>query len=171
MRQVLLATALTAALWPIVQASHATTLGVVPVETSASPVSSDSQVQQQTSAALAEGMRRYGASGGAAVILDVHTGQIVSLVSLVDATAGAEVNRGYNRAINNVNELGSVMMIFPIAQALSEGLLDPDSLIDTPESLAAGRYVQIRDFAHFEAQTSLRDVFVRSSKVASEELV
>jgi len=170
MRRILLATALSVSFVSVLQLGHATTVEVLPVETSSSPVPSDSLVQQQTAAVLADGMRRYGASGGAVVVLDVHTGQIVSLVSLVDATGGGEINPGYNRAINNVHELGSVMMIFPVVQALNEGLADPDSLIDTPEYLPAGRHFQIRDYRRFGEQLSLSDVFVRSSNVGVAQI-
>jgi cell division protein FtsI (penicillin-binding protein 3) len=92
-----------------------------------------SAVQEVASAALAEGVREMEADGGAVVILDVETGQIMALASVGREGGPSEVP--WHRAINNVQEVGNVMSIFAIAHALNAGLISEDTQIDTPPTL------------------------------------
>ena len=129
-----------------------------------------SLVQAAATDALLEGMREMNASGGAVVILDVNSGQIVGLISVADdeRTAG-DFPSGYNRAINPVHLPGSVMAIFPVAQALDQDIVDEDTLIDTPKELSVGRY-RIRAFSETDSQSTTRDIFLNYSHVGAAQL-
>lgn len=129
-----------------------------------------SPVQAAAKDALLEGMREMNASGGAVVILDVKSGQIMSLLSVANDERTDETGPNtYNRAINPVHLPGSTMAIFPVAQALDQGIVDKDTLIETPEVLAVGRY-RIRAFSESNPQSTLREIFLNYSHVGAAQL-
>lgn len=124
----------------------------------------NSPVQQEATAALLDGMREMNASAGAVVILDVDTGRVLSLVSVVGEGAADSGAPQFNRAANNVHELGQVMAIFPIAQAFDEGLITDEDMIETPPFLSLAGF-QIRDFRQRSAEMTPAEVFVNASIV------
>jgi len=130
----------------------------------------NSAVQQEATAALLDGMREMNASAGAVVILDVNTGRVLSLVSVVGDGAEDAGNPQFNRAANNVHELGRVMAIFPIAQALDEGLITSETQIDTPSSLRVGRF-QVRDSRPRVRQMTPIEVFSYGSNVGTVQII
>ena len=87
------------------------------------------------------GMRLMNAKGAAAVLMDVHTGEVVAISSLPDfdpnerPAAPVSGSPGdsplFNRAVQGVYELGSTFKIFAVSQALDLGLVSPQSVIDT----------------------------------------
>ena len=78
---------------------------------------------------------------GAPVLMDVRTGEVLSIASLPDfdpndrprpPTAGDAADSPlFNRAVQGVYELGSTFKIFTAAQAMDLGLVDADTMIDT----------------------------------------
>lgn len=146
----------------------------VPVQSSL-----DLTVQAVASGVLEDGMNLMNARAAAAVIMDVHTGEIVSMVSLPDfdpnhrpapPVEGSPTDSPlFNHAVQGVYELGSVMKAFAVAQALDLGLVDPATMIDTRGPLRVGRF-SITDFRNYGNQLSLTDVFVRSSNIGTARL-
>lgn len=129
-----------------------------------------SPVQAAAKDALLEGMREMNASGGAVVILDVNSGQIMSLLSVANDERTDETGPNtYNRAINPVHLPGSTMAIFPVAQALDQRIVDKDTLIETPKVLAVGRY-RIRAFSESNPQSTPREIFLNYSHVGAAQL-
>ena len=129
----------------------------------------NSPVQQEATAALLEGMREMNASAGAVVILDVNTGRVLSLVSVVGEDAADSGDPQFNRAANNVHELGRAMAIFPIAQALDEGLIADTSMIATPPYLSLAGF-RIRDFRPRGSEMTPAEVFVNASIVGIAQI-
>lgn len=129
----------------------------------------NSPVQQEATAALLDGMREMNASAGAVVIMDVNTGQVFSLVSIVGQGAADAEDPQFNRAANNVHELGRTMAIFTMAQALDEGLITLETVIDTPPFLPLGGF-QIRDFRPRGSTMTSMEVFSNSSNVGTVQI-
>ncbi len=87
------------------------------------------------------GMRLMNAKGATSVLMDVHTGEVISVVSLPDfdpndrphaLTQGDAADSPlFNRAVQGVYELGSTFKIFAAAQAIDLGLVNAHTLIDT----------------------------------------
>ncbi len=137
-------------------------------------LSLDLTVQAATRRVLEGGMKLMNARGATAVLMDVHTGEVIALVSLPDFDPNDRPRRSlggdpadnplFNRAVQGVYELGSTYKIFAAAQALDLGLASPDTMIDTRGPLRWGRY-RIRDFHDYGDRLSLTDVIVKSSNV------
>lgn len=127
----------------------------------------DSVVQEEAAAALMEGIREMDADGGAVVILDVETGQIMALVSAGREDGSAQLP--WNRAINNVQEVGYVMSIFAIAQALDEGLITKDTEIDTPPTLSVAGFT-FRDFRPADETMTAAQILVGGSYVGRAQI-
>ena len=139
-------------------------------------LSLDLSVQAAAEQVLYGGMKLMNAKGAAAVLMDVHTGEIISLVSLPDfdpndrprpATEGdASDSPLFNRAVQGVYELGSTFKIFAVAQAMELGLVNPDTLINTKGPLQWGRH-RIRDFHNYGSELSITKVIVKSSNIGT----
>ncbi|MEX5727054.1 cell division protein FtsI (penicillin-binding protein 3) [Rhodovulum iodosum] len=139
-------------------------------------LSLDLTVQAAVERVLQGGMKLMNAKGAAAVLMDVRTGELISLVSLPDfdpnerprpLTSGdAGDSPLFNRAVQGVYELGSTFKIFAAAQALDLGLANPQTMIDTKGPLTWGRY-RIRDFHNYGPELSLTDVIVKSSNIGT----
>ena len=142
-------------------------------------LSLDLTVQAAAEQVLAGGMSIMNAKGAASVLMDIHTGEIISMVSLPDfdpnnrprvLTTGDQSDSPlFNRAVQGVYELGSVFKIFTTAQAMELGLVNPNTLIDTQGPLTWGRF-RIRDFHDYGPELSTTDVIVKSSNIGTARI-
>lgn len=142
-------------------------------------LSLDLTVQAAVERVLDGGMRLMDAKGAAAVLMDVHTGEVISLVSLPDFDPNArpapltegrqEDSPLFNRTVQGLYELGSTFKIFAAAQALDLGLVVPESVIDTRGPLTWGKYT-IRDFHNYGPELSVTDVIVKSSNIGTARI-
>ncbi len=139
----------------------------------------DLTVQAAAREVLEGGMRLLSAKGATAVIMDVHSGEVVTLISLPDfdpnqrplplIEGDAADSPLFNRAVQGLYELGSVFKLFPVAQALDEGLVNPSTRIDTRGPLRWGRFT-INDFSNLGPSLSVNDVFVKSSNIGTARI-
>jgi len=142
-------------------------------------LSIDLTVQAAVREVLAGGMTLFRAKGASAVVMDVHTGEIIAMTSLPDfdpndrpalLTEGDQSDSPlFNRAVQGVYELGSVFKIFTAAQALELGLATPETMIDSRSPMRWGRH-RISDFRNYGPELSLTDVIVKSSNVGTAHL-
>ena len=143
-------------------------------------LSLDLTVQAATERVLEGAMRLFNARGAAAVLMDVHSGEVLSLVSLPDFDPNdrpAPPTEGYpgdspifNRAVQGVYELGSTFKIFTAAQALELGLVDPDTVIDTAGPMRIGGFT-IREFRNKNyGELSVAEIIVESSNRGTARL-
>ena len=142
-------------------------------------LSIDLTVQAATRRVLNGGIKLLNAKGGAAVLMDVHTGEVLSMVSLPDfdpnnrpnvaTTADASDSPLFSRASQGLYELGSTFKIFTAALAIENGIANPDTMVNTRGPIKWGKF-KIRDFHDYGASLSLTDVIVKSSNVGSANL-
>jgi len=142
-------------------------------------LSIDMTVQAAAERVMLGGMRLLNARGAASVLMDVHTGEIISLVSLPDfdpndrpppATEGEPGDSPiFNRALQGVYELGSAFKTITAAQALELGLVNPGTLIDTKGPLRYGSH-RIRDFSNYGPELSVTDIVVKSSNIGTARM-
>ncbi len=139
----------------------------------------DLTVQAVTEEVLYGGMRLMNAKGATAVLMDIHTGEIISMASLPDfdpnnrprplTDGDASDSPLFNRAVQGVYELGSTFKIFAVAQAMELGLVNPDTMINTKGPLTWGRH-RIRDFHNYGNELSVTKVIVKSSNIGTARI-
>jgi len=142
-------------------------------------LSIDLTVQATTRRVLAGGMKLFSAKGAAAVLMNVHTGEVISMVSLPDfdpnsrprpaLTGDPSDSPLFNRASQGLYELGSVFKLFTAAIALQTGIATPQTMIDTKGPLKWGKF-SISDFHDYGDTLSLTDVIVKSSNIGAARL-
>lgn len=142
-------------------------------------LSLDLTIQDASERVLYGGMKLMNAKGATSVLMDVHTGEIISVVSLPDfdpndrprpPTSGDPSDSPlFNRSVQGVYELGSVFKIFTTAQALDIGLVNPSTIIDIRGPLRWGRF-RIRDFRNYGKELSVHDIIVKSSNIGTARL-
>lgn len=113
-------------------------------------LSLDMTVQAASERVLYGGMKLMNAKGATSVLMDVHTGEVISAVSLpsfdpndrprVAIEGDASDSPLFNRSVQGVYELGSVFKIFAAAQAIDLGLVTADTVIDTSGPMKVGGF-------------------------------
>ena len=142
-------------------------------------LSLDLSVQAAAERVLAGGMKLMNARAATSVLMDVDTGEVISMVSLPDfdpnnrplpPTSGLPSDSPlFNRAVQGVYELGSTFKTLTIAQAIDEGVVRPDTMVDTTGPLRWGKF-RIRDFKDYGPQLSVTDVVVKSSNLGTARI-
>jgi len=136
-------------------------------------LSLDLTVQDASERVLYGGMKLMNAKGATSVLMDVKTGEVISVVSLPDfdpndrprvLTEGdASDSPLFNRAVQGVYELGSVFKIFTAAQAIDLGLVNAGTIIDTKGPMKVGGF-RIGEFQNKNyGKISVSDIIVKSS--------
>ena len=144
-------------------------------------LSLDLTVQSTMREVLYGGMRMLGAKGAAGVMMDAHSGEIISMVSLPDFDPNSRPeyftgnnpadNPRFNRAVQGVYELGSTFKIFAAAQAMEIGLANPSTQIPATPPFRWGKH-KIGEFEghNYGPSLSLNDMIVKSSNVATAHI-
>jgi cell division protein FtsI (penicillin-binding protein 3) len=144
-------------------------------------LSLDLTLQANVEEVLATGMRMMNAKGAAAILMDVHSGEILSLASLPDfdpndrpqaALTGEPADSPlFNRAVQGVYELGSTFKIFAAAQAMDMGLVNPETQVDTNAPMRWGKYkISEWDNHNYGPTLSVTDIIAKSSNVGSAHI-
>ncbi|NIZ11219.1 penicillin-binding protein 2 [Pseudooceanicola sp. HF7] len=142
-------------------------------------LSLDLTVQAALEQVLDGGMKLMNSKGAAAVLMDVHTGEIISMVSLPDfdpnnrphlPTSGhPDDSPLFDRSVQGVYELGSVFKPFTVAQSLELGLVSPDSMIDIRGPITWGRF-RIRDDHYLGTSADVTKILVESSNIGTARI-
>jgi cell division protein FtsI (penicillin-binding protein 3) len=142
-------------------------------------LSLDLSVQAAAERVLAGGMKLMNAKAATSVLMDVETGEVISMVSLPDfdpnnrpppPRSGLPSDSPlFNRAVQGVYELGSTFKTLTIAQAIDEGVVAPDTMVDTTGPLRWGKF-RIKDFKDYGPKLSVVDVVVKSSNLGTARI-
>ncbi len=136
-------------------------------------LSLDLTVQAAAERVLDGGMKLMNAKGATSILMDVQTGEVISVVSLPSfdpnnrprpAVEGdASDSPLFNRAVQGVYELGSTFKIFAVAQAMELGLVTKDTMIDTKGPMKVGGH-RIGEFRNKNYGTiSVSEIIEKSS--------
>ena len=119
---------------------------------------------------LADAVSRYHATAAAAVVLDAHTGEIVSAASLprVEPARAADAldPAKRDRLQSGTYELGSIFKTMTIAMALDIGQITPETVFDVTGPLTAGRF-EIKDLHGAGRPLTVTEIFLHSSNVGA----
>jgi len=136
-------------------------------------LSIDVRVQHAVRQVLAQAVDRFSAMAGAAMVMDVHTGELLALVSLPDyepeqfGTAPPEAR--FNRGTLGVYEMGSTFKLLNTAMGLEVGGLHVTDGFDASHPLRMAGY-QIKDYHSEGRWLSIPEILVHSSNIGSAKL-
>ncbi len=117
---------------------------------------------------LADTIEKHNASAGSVVVLDAHTGEILSLVNMPDYNPNTRKNldgkKLRNRALVDVYEPGSIMKPFPVSLALEKKIVSANTVFDTKEVKIGNK--KITD-THPKDSLSVAQIIQKSSNIGT----
>lgn len=144
---------------------------VPPVPAHNVQLSIDERLQTVTEDALDNAVRWNKAESGAAVLIKIDTGEILSMASYPDFNPNnresATLDDFRNRAISDTFEPGSTVKPMVIMTALQQGIVQPDSVVDTHPYMLDGH--RIRDVGYYPELT-LTGILQKSSDTGVSRL-
>jgi cell division protein FtsI (penicillin-binding protein 3) len=134
----------------------------------------DQRLQFLARTELKAAVETYHAKGGSLAIVDARTGEVLALVNLPDYNPNNRANvtgrQTRNRSVTDIFEPGSTMKPFTIAAALDDGIVKPDTLIQTaPGHLTIG-HATISD-AHPHGLLTVEQVIQKSSNIGAAKIM
>lgn len=128
----------------------------------------DRDLQFFTEQTLSEQITSTHAKAGVAVIMDPRTGEILAMGNMVAGANGAPPQpAGYNKALIDVYEPGSVNKVVTISGALQDGAITPSETMAVPDELTiAGTTFQDAETHPTELYTP-DDVMAQSSNAGA----
>lgn len=131
----------------------------------------DRQIQHTAERLLAEAVDGVDAKGGAAVVLDAATGEVLAMASVPgfspESIGDADPYQRSNRAVTSTYEPGSVSKVVTAAAALEEGVVGLDEVFTVPDhhQVGAKRFRDARP--HQPWSITFPEIIARSSNVGT----
>ncbi len=132
----------------------------------------DSTLQEIARTVLNASLSAFGAKGASSVLINVHSGEVLSLVSVPGFdpndperfadTSANPVNPLFNRSVQGIYEFGSVFKIFPVALALETRVEITPKTVVSLEPFRLGRYT-IRDHINRQSELTVHEIITKSS--------
>jgi cell division protein FtsI (penicillin-binding protein 3) len=133
-------------------------------------LSIDLRVQNILHEELSKAVQDFNAKGGTGIVMDVHTGEILAMISLPDfdpnkpGTATPETT--FNRATLGTYEMGSTFKTFTLAMALDSHVSTLASSYDATHPLTIGRFV-IHDYEKLNRWLTIPEIYEYSSNIGA----
>jgi len=126
-------------------------------------LSIDVRIQQILREELQRGIDDFTGIGGAGIVLDAQTGEILALVSLPDfdpnQVAAASPDQRFNRATLGTYEMGSTFKTLNTAMALDSGKVRMTDTFDAAHTISIGRYT-IHDFESMRRALTVPEILM-----------
>jgi cell division protein FtsI (penicillin-binding protein 3) len=137
-------------------------------------LSIDTRVQAAMEAELGAAMDKHQAEGGAGIVLDVKTGEVLALASFPtfnpNAAGKSAANSQYNRATMGVYELGSTFKPLTVATAIEAGTITSFAKrYDASAPLAIGRF-RISDYKGKNRPLNVAEIIAYSSNIGTARI-
>ncbi len=137
------------------------------------PLSIDMRVQGALEDELRRGMKLVQAQGGAGIVLDVDTGEVLALASLPEFDPNKIDARGeklmFNRVTNQVYELGSTFKPLSIAAAIDTGVVRDFGRRWDATPVKVGRF-SIRDSHAMGSDLNVVETLIHSSNTVTARI-
>ncbi len=118
-------------------------------------------------------MRRFRAIGAAGLVLDVRTGEVLTMVSLPDfdpnRPAADDPETRFNRVSQGAYEMGSTFKLLTAAMALDSGTTTLNGGYDASHPIRVARF-SIRDFKPENRWLSVPEILVHSSNIGAAQM-
>jgi cell division protein FtsI (penicillin-binding protein 3) len=153
----------------------------------------DTQLQYESEQTLAKAIESSNATGGTAVVMDVKTGQILSMANLVATHPGAigapttssnpnpagvvpigpndPINEASsNLAVGQLYEPGSVFKLVTFSAALQDGLINPNSVFTVPDQIQLDGSTFHDAEPHATEALTATQILAQSSNIGTSEI-
>ena len=126
---------------------------------------------------LSKYQKIFDAKGGAAILMNVNNGEILSMVSLPDFDLNKRetiVDVNYiNRVTKGTYELGSVFKTFTIASGINHGLIEPETkFLDSKKIINCGDVYTINEYDNkMPSDWSVENILIKSGNIGSVRIV
>ncbi len=136
-------------------------------------LSIDVRVQAVVRDELSKAKDEFGAIGACGIVMDVHTGEVLAMVSLPDYDANgvgsAPGDDRFNRAVTGMYEPGSTFKLQTASMALDSGIAHLWNEYDASRPIRIGRYT-ITDFEGKHRWLYLPEVLAYSSNLGAAHI-
>jgi len=131
----------------------------------------DTNIQYIIDQELSSAIKVFKATGGAALLMNVNNGEVLSLVSLPNFNINKRariIDKNYiNKITKGVYELGSIFKTFTIALAIEKNLVSPETIVkNIPRKINCSVH-EISDIKEFPNDLSVEDILIRSSNIGT----
>lgn len=130
----------------------------------------DIGVQNTIREELVAGVEQFNAAGGAAILMDVKTGQVIAMTSIPDYDPNSNKNinspEHFNFATKGIYEAGSVFKVFNTALSLESGKVKTTDRFDTSHPIHVHR-LRVTDPHGSHGYLTPEDILVESSNIGS----
>ena len=133
----------------------------------------DAGLQDTIREELLAAVQKFNAEGASAILMDVRTGEILSMISLPDFDPNSNNNvperAQFNFSTKGVYEPGSVLKIFNAALGLESGKVKLTDKFDATQPLKL-RYNVIKDYRGVNRWLDLPEILIYSSNIGSARI-
>jgi cell division protein FtsI/penicillin-binding protein 2 len=131
----------------------------------------DHQIQANAEAVLEETVRRFGAKGATAIVMDPHTGDVLAMAVAPGLNANrfptTRADRRRNRAVTDTYEPGSTFKLVTITAALAEGVVTPRTSFRLPPTIRVADRTIHEAHARGTERLTVRQIVEYSSNVGT----
>jgi cell division protein FtsI (penicillin-binding protein 3) len=136
-------------------------------------LSIDVRVQAVVREELAAAIEEFKALGGAGIVMDANTGEVLAMVSLPDYDANdfgqADPDTRFNNAVSGAYEPGSTFKLQTAAMALDDGVIHIWDSFDTVHPIHIGRFT-ITDFEPAHHNFEVPEIIAYSSNIGASHI-
>ncbi|MDE2240852.1 MAG: penicillin-binding protein 2, partial [Rhodospirillales bacterium] len=136
-------------------------------------LSIDAGIQSIVHDELAAAVKEFKAPGACAIVMNVHTGEVLAMVSLPDYDVNdyreATPNQQFDRCVSGLYEPGSVFKLQTISMALDSGIIHWWDYFDTTHPLRVGRF-EITDFEPAHTWMAVPQILNVSSNIGASRI-
>ena len=134
-------------------------------------LSLDTNLQYLIRDELFKSISVFRAKGAASLLMDVNTGEVLSLISLPDYNLNTRKDikdKSFtNKITKGVFELGSIFKTFTIALALEDNSFSPNTLVkNIPDKIQCSKFT-IKEHDEMPNTLSLKEILIRSSNIGT----
>ena len=135
----------------------------------------DSSTQHIIREELLQAQKDFDTIGSGALLMNIHTGEIISMMSLPDY----DLNRRFtinndvytNKITKGVYELGSVFKTFTLAAGLENNVIKPKTIFKNLENSLKCDKFQIKEHDKLPVDLSAEQILIRSSNIGAIRIV
>ena len=134
-------------------------------------LSLDTNLQYLIREELLKSVSTFRAKGAASLLMDIKSGELLSLISLPDYNLNSRQDikdkNFTNKITKGVFELGSIFKTFTLALALENNLYSPDTVVENiPDSIQCSKFT-INEHDEMPSNLTLKEILVRSSNIGT----